>query len=158
MTCSNLLNMIYLLDTNILLVYLRKSNIADKIDNQFQPLIYPNTPVVSVISLGEIKSIALRNNWGKKRIDLLDRFLKQFLTADIHVATIIEKYAEIDAFSQGKLVSKPLKSSSRNMGKNDLWIAATASVLSATLLTLDHDFDHLKDGFLRLETIEYDEL
>jgi tRNA(fMet)-specific endonuclease VapC len=29
------------------------------------------------------------------------------------------------------------------MGKNDLWIAATASVLKAILLTTDHDFDHL---------------
>jgi len=158
LNCSNRLNMTYLLDTNILLVYLRKSSIADKIDKQYQPLIYPNIPVVSVISLGELNSIALRNNWGEKQIDLLDRFLKQFLTADINVATIIEKYAEIDAFSQGKLAGKPLQSSSRNMGKNDLWIAATASVLSATLLTLDHDFDHLKDEFLSLETIEYDEI
>lgn len=150
--------MTYLLDTNILLIYLRKSKMADTIDKQYQPLIYPNIPVVSVISLGEIKSIALRNNWGKKRIDLLDRFLKQFLIADINVATIIIKYAEIDAFSQGKLTGKPLRTSSRNMGKNDLWIAATASVLSATLLTLDHDFDHLKNEFLSLETIEYDEI
>jgi tRNA(fMet)-specific endonuclease VapC len=39
------------------------------------------------------------------------------------------------------------------MGKNDLWIAATASVLSATLLTTDKDFDHLKDVFLSLERI-----
>lgn len=150
--------MTYLLDTNILLIYLRKSKMADKIDKQYQPLIYPNIPVVSVISSGEIKSIALRNNWGKKRIDLLDSFLKQFLTADINVATIIEKYAEIDAFSQGKLTGKPLKTSSGNMGKNDLWIAATASVLNATLLTLDHDFDHLKGEFLGLETIKYDEI
>lgn len=64
--------MTYLLDTNILLIYLRKSKMAYKIDKQYQPLIYPNIPVVSVISSGEIKSIALRNNWGKKRIDLLD--------------------------------------------------------------------------------------
>jgi tRNA(fMet)-specific endonuclease VapC len=34
------------------------------------------------------------------------------------------------------------------MGKNDLWIAATASVLKARLLTTDHDFDHLDGIFL----------
>jgi predicted nucleic acid-binding protein len=36
----------------------------------------------------------------------------------------------------------------RNMGKNDLWIAATASVQSATLITTDKDFDHLNGVFL----------
>ncbi len=147
--------MIYLLDTNILLVYLRQNKLAESIDKQFQPLVFPNTPIISVVSLGELKSIALKNNWGKRRLDLLDKFVKKFLFADINVATIINKYAEIDAFSQGKLESKPLRISSRNMGKNDLWMAATASVLNATLITLDHDFDHLRNEFLDLETIEY---
>jgi tRNA(fMet)-specific endonuclease VapC len=148
----------YLLDTNILLIYMRNDPLTAKIDHQFDPLTYPNRPLVSVVSLGEIHSLALRNQWGEKRMDLLDRFLKKFLIADINVETIIHRYAEIDAYSQGKLTGKPLSMSARNMGKNDLWIAATASVLSATLLTLDHDFDHLKDEFLGLETIEYDEI
>lgn len=34
------------------------------------------------------------------------------------------------------------------MGKNDVWIAATASVLDATLITIDTDFDHLDGEFL----------
>jgi len=146
--------MTYLLDTNILLAYLRDSELANEIDKHFQPLSFPNTPVVSVVSLGELKSIALRNNWGQKRLDLLNRFVKQFLIADINISTIIEKYAEIDAFSQGKLVTKVLKESARNMGKNDLWIAASASVLNATLLTSDHDFSHLKNEYINLEIID----
>jgi len=85
----------------------------------------------------------------------LERFIKKFLIADINVETIIERYAEIDAFSQGKLAGKPLSGSARNMGKNDLWIAATTSVLNAKLLTLDNDFDHLKNEFIELEKIEY---
>jgi predicted nucleic acid-binding protein len=146
--------MTYLLDTNILLAYLRDGGLANKIDKHFQPLAYPNTPIVSVVSLGELKSIALRNNWGQKRLDLLDKFVKQFLIADINIATIIDKYAEIDAFSQGKLASKLLKESARNMGKNDLWIAASASVLKATLLTSDHDFSHLKNEYINLEIVD----
>jgi len=39
------------------------------------------------------------------------------------------------------------------MGKNDLLIAATASVLNATLLTTDQDFNHLHNEFLNLEFI-----
>lgn len=42
----------------------------------------------------------------------------------------------------------------RQMGKNDLWIAATASVLKATLLTTDHDFDHLHTVFVEVVYID----
>ena len=61
---------------------------------------------------------------------------------------------EIDAFSQGKLKDRPISISARNMGKNDLWIAATASILNATLLTTDLDFNHLHNVFLNLECIK----
>ena len=40
------------------------------------------------------------------------------------------------------------------MGKNDVWIAATASVLDATLLTTDNDFDHLNKEFLTVAKID----
>ncbi len=59
--------MTYLLDTNILLIYLRNNPLSEKIDKQFNPLSYPNKPVVS---LGEIQSIALRNHWGEKCVGL----------------------------------------------------------------------------------------
>ncbi len=144
----------YLLDTNILLIYLRNDQLTAKIDHQFNPLTFPNRPLVSVVSLGEINSLALRNQWGEKRMDLLDRFLKKFLIADINVETIIHRYAEIDAYSQGKLTGKPLSMSARNMGKNDLWIAATASVLKAKLITMDSDFDHLNYVFIEIEKID----
>ena len=72
----------------------------------------------------------------------------------LHYLREIERYAEIDAFSQGKLKDRPLSISARNMGKNDLWIAATASILNATLLTTDLDFNHLHNVFLNLECIK----
>jgi len=34
--------------------------------------------------------------------------------------------------------------------KNDLWIAATALVTKAELITADSDFDHLDDVFFRV--------
>lgn len=43
---------------------------------------------------------------------------------------------------------------SRNMGKNDLWIAATASVTNATLITTDKDFYHLNNTYLKLTIIK----
>ena len=41
----------------------------------------------------------------------------------------------------------------RNMGKNDLWIAATARALNIPLLTTDADFSHLDGTFLELQHI-----
>lgn len=40
------------------------------------------------------------------------------------------------------------------MGKNDLWIAATAHVLGAHVLTTDKDFDHLAPHFLSYSWID----
>lgn len=37
------------------------------------------------------------------------------------------------------------------MGKNDLWIAATASVANVTLLTTDKDFNN---SYFKVELIE----
>ena len=92
-----------------------------------------------------VKSIALRNGWGKTKLAKLKELMALFVITDINIEDVLDAYAEIDTFSQGKLKTKPLPYSSRNMGKNDLWIAATASVISAKLLTSDDDFDHL-DG------------
>ncbi|TAK38494.1 MAG: type II toxin-antitoxin system VapC family toxin [Saprospiraceae bacterium] len=145
----------FLLDTNILLLYLRENQrLAAQIDALHAPLAAPNTSVLSVVTAGEIRSIAIQSQWGVARISRLFQFVQKFPITDIHVETIIQRYAEIDAFSQGRLPGRPLGTSARNMGKNDpensgqaLWIAATASVLGLTLLTTDHDFHHLDGQF-----------
>ena len=41
------------------------------------------------------------------------------------------------------------------MGKNDVWIAATAHVNGAILLTTDNDFDHLTPLFFAVEKVVY---
>ncbi|MEO0042302.1 MAG: hypothetical protein RL329_1750 [Bacteroidota bacterium] len=56
----------------------------------------------------------------------------------------------LDDFMGFKLEGQPLALSARNMGKNDLWIAATASILALELLTADNDFNHLDPIFLNL--------
>ena len=44
------------------------------------------------------------------------------------------------------------------MGKNDLWLAATASVLNLTLITSDQDFNHLAPTFLSLEALDMQQI
>lgn len=90
---------------------------------------------------------------GKIRLKKLDSLLSQILVADINSEDVLQRYAEIDCFTQGKLDGRPLPMSARNMAKNDLWIAATTSVLGATLLTADDDFDHLQNEFLQVAKI-----
>ena len=56
------------------------------------------------------------------------------MIVDINSGPVISRYSEIDAWS---------RSQGRRMGKNDVWIAATASVAGAMLMTTDGDLDHL---------------
>jgi predicted nucleic acid-binding protein len=47
--------------------------------------------------------------------------------------------------------------SARNMGKNDLWIAATALATKATLITTDKDFDHLQNIYFPVDFLTADD-
>ena len=142
--------MTYLFDSNILLHYVRQSALMTQIEQDFDPFGSGNETWLCVVSKGELRSIALQNEWGIPRRQRLEELISDFYPADIFSEEIIDCYAEIDAFSQGKLASKPLRLAARNMGKNDLWIAASAHVLAAKLITTDSDFDHLNRVYLDL--------
>ena len=109
---------------------------------------------ISVVSLGELNSLTHQFNYGLKRQVKIQNLLNLVLKMDINIKAIIDKYGEIDAFSQGKLKEKPLNMTARNMGKNDLWIAATASAYDLTLVTMDKDFQHLTPAFLKLKYVD----
>ena len=148
----------YLLDTNIALIYLRQSGLKEELDRRLSLFSPENTLLISVVSIGEAKSIAIQRKWGEKKIVQLEGLLKKLLIADINAKRIIERYAEIDAYSQGKLENKRASFTSRNMGKNDLWIASTASILNAKLITTDKDFRHLDQEYIDLLEIDLDEI
>lgn len=140
----------YVLDTNIIFAFLRKHPVWDIIEEQLN-FFDPTTLVfVPAIVLGEIQSIAIQNKWGGQKRENLEKFLDEFIKINYLSQEVINRYAEIDAYSQGKLEEKYLIGSAKNMGKNDLWIAATASVLEATLITTDKDYTHLHDQFLQI--------
>src|SRR6185437_5762088 len=144
----------FLLDRRIVLGYARSAGYAEYVDKKFD--IFANTPLISVVSKGEIYSLAIQRNWGPNKLKLLDELLRKLPVVDINDDQIIRRYAEIDTYSLGKNSAKPLSrgQTARPMGKNDLWIAATASVLKASLLTTDHDFDHLNTIFLDVVHID----
>ena len=143
----------YLLDTNIVVHLIRESSLSKELRTDYALFKAPQRLFVSVVVKGELESLALQNQWGNAKMKELNNYLESFITVDIRITSIIKRYAEIDAYSQGKLKNRPLNDSARNMGKNDLWIAATASVLNIPLLTTDNDFSHLDKVFLTLISV-----
>lgn len=143
----------YFLDTNIIIHLLRNDLTGLRIKQQYQLFTPNNQLVISIVSLGELKAFALQRNWGIQRLAALENILQLMIIADINSPDIIEKYAEIDSYSQSRLAHKPMPTSARKMGKNDVWIAATASVLQIPLLTTDADFQHLNQVYLDLYQI-----
>ena len=65
----------------------------------------------------------------------------------------MKAFAEIQAYSQNNHPSlNPGKS--KTIGQNDLWIAATAYAVGATLLTKDSDFEHFSEVFFKVIKID----
>jgi hypothetical protein len=62
-----------------------------------------NEVFVSVVSEGELWSIARQSNWGTSRLSDLVYLLTVYQRADIDNNELIQRYADIDAFSQNKL-------------------------------------------------------
>lgn len=144
----------YLLDTNIIVLYSRNNELARAIENDLQLLKDPTSLFLSSVVLGEVDSFTKQRNFGEERRQRLQLLLSKMTLLDINIPPIIDTYGTLDAYSQGKLSGYPSAFTARNMGKNDLWIAATAVHYGLRLVTTDHDFAHLAGSFLDLLLVE----
>jgi tRNA(fMet)-specific endonuclease VapC len=141
----------YLLDTGILVSWVRGDAIAKWVETQYALTKTPLRNVVSIVTVGEVRAFAKGGRkhrpWGAAKLRVLDDFLSGLVRFDISDDAVLAAYAELDHYSS------TLKSP-RNMGKNDLWIAATARATGLRLLTLDCDFDHLDGELIRRDYID----
>ncbi len=140
-----------LFDTNIILYLVR-----DKSGYALMKYLNPNEDsiYISFANIAEVQSIAFQNSWGSSKMQILEDFLENSRIIGID-DLLLNTYIGIDAYSQRnhpEYKTYPFKTP-RNMGKNDLWIAATASVLNLKLITTDNDFDHLNASFLTLQKV-----
>lgn len=126
-------------DTNLVLGHIRRRQWL------------PARAIIPVVVVGELEALSLRSAWGAKRIAFMQSILAAFPVAEVTIPLTVT-YARVDAYSQGKLHTLPLPPglSARNMGKNDLWIAATALYFDVELHTTDKDFNHLSALGLRV--------
>jgi len=90
--------------------------------------------VVSFMTLAEMRQGALDANWGPRKCDLLEAYLADF--SILHSDNLLcSTWAEVRNESARK---------GRQMSCADAWIAATALVLSAPLVTNNpKDYRHL---------------
>lgn len=128
-----------LFDTNLLIGHIRRQ----------EPL--PEDVLISVIVAGELEAFAFKADWGYQKASFMQRLLQYHPLLEVS-RVFTAPYARLDAYSQGKLKEQPLPPglTARNMGKNDLWIAATALYFDIELHTSDNDFDHLGPIGLRV--------
>ena len=97
-------------DTNLIIKHIRR---IEKL---------PSKVIISMPVVGELKAFALKSDWGIQKVQFMNGIFNKFPLTEI-TEELTEIYAQIDAFSQGKLQRNPLPigMSARNMGKNDLW-------------------------------------
>ena len=135
----------YLLDTNILLHYIRRDALSQDIEARYHLHISSPPPLISVVTQGEIRSLAEQLHWGEARKRHLTLLLDTCIVLPLGLPGLIGAYAAIDAHNV---------SVGRKIGDNDVWIAATAHSTKARLLTTDKDFDHLHSLFLLRDWID----
>lgn len=134
-----------ILDTNILLAYVRQGAVGAWVEAHYALRTVAPVPIISVVAEGKLRSLALQFGWGEAKIQSMEDLLGYFTVIPLPFEGIVAAYARIDDYSRRIGVA---------MGKNDVWIAATAHVTGARLLTTDGDFDHLDGVFLSRDWVD----
>lgn len=124
----------FLLDTGVLIHAGRKSPAFKAIDAAFHLSAGGFLPLVSVVSVGEVRAFVTMKGWGQNKVRALDAFVSNLTVLPIDLGLVVDHYAELQVASYQK---------GRNVGQNDLWIAATAVAFNLRLLTFDGDFARL---------------
>jgi tRNA(fMet)-specific endonuclease VapC len=119
----------YLLDTNIIIdLFIGNQDIEKKIKQL-------KTPIVSVITIGELYFGAEKSQQKSKHLKQVNEFVEICTILDIDLATT-KIYGKIKT---------ALKIKGRPIPENDLWIAATSIQHNLTLATKDKHFTEIED-------------
>jgi len=61
----------FVLDTGIVLGYVRGAGYADYVEKKYRLFSPPNIPLISIVSKGEIYSLAVQLNWAATKLKAL---------------------------------------------------------------------------------------
>lgn len=138
----------YLLDTSVLLALIRGKALGTHIDQAFGLRASLHRQVVSIVTQAELLVIADVRQWGSEKRATLERALDNLVVIPIDGASLLQAYVSVSAAGRNAV------GGARNMGKNDIWIAATALHTELPLLTTDKDFRFLHDDLLQVMWID----
>lgn len=137
---------LFLVDTNVVVHYVRASWLADEVESQFHLRHRAERPLLCVVSIGELFALTRKLSWGQRKRDELVQLLRELVVVDINSGPVLEAYGELSHWTE----NQGLK-----MGQqNDIWIAAVAKATGARLITTDKDFDSLHPHHIRRTYID----
>jgi predicted nucleic acid-binding protein len=127
-------------DTNVLIQIARDNDLGRRIQERLGLDRRRERPLVSIVTVGEALALARQFGWGGDKTSSLRGLFGQLIVVDINQHGVVDRYAEITAHA---------RKAGRALSDNDRWMAATASVTTAWLVTTDKDFDFLDPSFLK---------
>lgn len=135
---------ILVLDTSVVVDVARNNRSGQAILETYSLKNRADRPLISVITTGEMLGIAKLQAWNADKTKVLNELLSEFVKLEI-TPEVVEAYADLVALCRIQ---------NHTMGQqNDMWIAATAKVTGAVLLTGDSGFNWLNRQFIRVEYI-----
>lgn len=139
----------FVLDTSILLHYVRQSKLAQEVERELNLLSKDAIPMIASVSIGEMEGFVQRQQWGQPKINRLKKLVEKTIVIDIAGADdqLMNAYATLWNYSKNALPGDKL-GKSIGIGQNDVWIAALAHTAKAALVTTDGDFDHLNEKWI----------
>ncbi|MCG2618118.1 hypothetical protein LZZ85_27695 [Terrimonas sp. NA20] len=92
----------YMLDTGILVHYVRRSPLYQDIEAGENLSSEENTSFISVVTMGEILSFAKQHEWGFAKLQLLEDLFENLVVLGINSndEKLLEVYAKIDTYSK----------------------------------------------------------
>ena len=135
---------ILVLDTSVVVDVARNNRSGQAILETYSLKNRADRPLISVITTGEMLGIAKAQAWSSDKTKVLHELLSEFVKLEL-TPEVIEAYSDLVALCRQQ---------NHTMGQqNDMWIAATAKVTGAVLLTGDSGFNWLNPQFIRVEYI-----
>lgn len=139
----------FVLDTCILLHYIRQNDRAKKVEDRLNLLGSDAVLIISSVTVGEIEGFVQRQNWRPRKMKQMKKLLEKLVAIDIMATDyqLMQSYATLWNYSKNALPGNKL-GQSIGIGQNDVWIAALAKTAKAELVTTDADFDHLNGKWI----------
>jgi tRNA(fMet)-specific endonuclease VapC len=138
----------YVLDTGVLLNLVRGKELGTRIDREFALTRSMRLHTVSIVTHGELKVLAERNDWGAEKRNALAVALDNLVTVNIESEALVEAYVQVDRACWSN------SGGSRTLSQNDMWIAATALLSDLPLITTDKDFLALHERLITVHSID----